>query len=106
MTAYVDNLYRQLGERIRQQRMAVNMTQEELATSIGMLRTSIVNIEAGRQKPPLHVIYQICHQLGIEPNTVMPTLDQVRDVQVTIAGDVQELPARAAKIFREISSET
>lgn len=103
MTAYVDNLYRQLGKRIRTQRESVNMTQEELATAIGMLRTSIVNIEAGRQRPPLHVIYQICHQLGAEPSAMMPTLADVSDVQVAIAGDVQELPPQAAQIFKQLS---
>ncbi len=103
MTAYVDNLYRKLGERIRQQRLSVNMTQEELATTIGMLRTSIVNIEAGRQKPPLHVLYQICRQLGAEPGAMMPALSDVNEVQVTVAGDVQELPPQAASIFKKLS---
>lgn len=105
MTAYVDNLYRHLGKRIRTQRESVNMTQEELATSIGMLRTSVVNIEAGRQRPPLHVIYQICHQLGIEPSSLMPNLDDVIDVQVAVAGDVQELPPQAAQIFKQLSND-
>lgn len=104
MTAYVDNLYRHLGGRIRAQRLSVNMTQEELATSIGMLRTSIVNIEAGRQKPPLHVLYQICSQLGAEPSAMMPALSEVNDVQVTVAGDVQELPPQAASIYKRLSS--
>lgn len=81
------------------------MTQEELATSIGMLRTSVVNIEAGRQRPPLHVIYQICHQLGIEPSSLMPNLDDVIDVQVAVAGDVQELPPQAAQIFKQLSND-
>lgn len=104
MTAYVDNLYRHLGERIRTQRQSVNMTQEELATSIGMLRTSVVNIEAGRQKPPLHVLYQICRQLGAEPSAMMPALSEVTDVQVTVAGNVQELPPQAGSIFKKLSS--
>lgn len=104
MTAYVDNLYRHLGERIKAQRLSVNMTQEELATSIGMLRTSIVNIEAGRQKPPLHVIYQICSQLGAEPSALMPKLSDINEVHVTVAGDIQELPPQAASIFKKLSN--
>jgi DNA-binding XRE family transcriptional regulator len=80
------------------------MTQEELATAIGMLRTSIVNIEAGRQKPPLHVLYQICSQLGAEPSAMMPALSEVTDVQVTVAGDVQELPPQAGSIFKKLSN--
>lgn len=103
MTVYVDNLYRNLGERIRRQRLSVNMTQEELATSIGMLRTSIVNIEAGRQKPPLHVLYQICRQIGAEPSSLMPALAEISEVQVAVAGDIQELPPQAASIFKKLS---
>jgi DNA-binding XRE family transcriptional regulator len=65
-------LYNLVGENIRQQRLKVDMTQTELADAVGVLRTSIANIEAGRQKPPLHLLYKLCIELGVEVVDILP----------------------------------
>jgi transcriptional regulator with XRE-family HTH domain len=38
-----------LGQRVRALRVAHNMTQQQLADAVGLSRTSITNVEAGRQ---------------------------------------------------------
>lgn len=48
------------------------MTQQELATAIGLTRTSIANLEAGRQRIPLHILYAIAEALGVAPTVLMP----------------------------------
>ncbi|WP_442994191.1 helix-turn-helix transcriptional regulator [Scytonema sp. PRP1] len=45
-----DLLYKKIGERIRDRRTKAKLTQGQLADAIGVLRTSITNIEAGDRK--------------------------------------------------------
>lgn len=65
-------LYRSLGERIRAARDRKNISQNELAKQLKMNRTSIVNIEHGRQHPPLHTLWDIADKLGVEPSALIP----------------------------------
>jgi len=64
-----------LGEHIRiaRQRIVPPISQVQLAEKIGVSRASIVNIEAGRQRPPLHVLWQIAEVLGTELAELIPS---------------------------------
>lgn len=80
--------YRQLGTNIRKNRKRLELSQDDLARSIGLTRTSLTNIENGRQHPPLHTFCDIVEQLKVNasvllPNRAMPT--ETVDVK-TIAG--------------------
>lgn len=66
-----------LGEKIRELRQKHDVSQENLAEKIGLNRTSISNIEAGRQLAPLDVMYKICHTLGTELHFLLPTYSEV-----------------------------
>ncbi len=66
-----------LGERIKEVRQSVGMNQQELADKINLTRTSISNIEAGRQLAPLDVLYKICHTLGTELPFLLPNYTDV-----------------------------
>jgi transcriptional regulator with XRE-family HTH domain len=46
----IDAFYASLGATIRQRREAANMTQEALGKHLSLSRTSITNIERGRQR--------------------------------------------------------
>ncbi len=67
-----DGLYSWVGERLKKRRVELQLTQDEIAGKIGILRTSVTNIEAGRQKAPLHVLYGLCEVLDIDIATVLP----------------------------------
>ncbi len=69
------SLYRLVGERIRtmRQHTAPRMSQAQLAERLNVSRASIVNIEAGRQRPPLHVLWQIAEVLGTELSVLIPS---------------------------------
>lgn len=43
-----------MGAKIRIVREALGLTQDDLATRVGLNRTSVTNIEAGRQRLILH----------------------------------------------------
>ena len=89
-----DHLYGQIGERLRQKRVALGVTQSQIAEATGMLRTSVTNIEAGRQKAPLHVLYRICGFLGIDVAAVLPEVRAVTAEAEEIVAAPSELESR------------
>lgn len=46
----IDAFYARLGSRIRELRAALGMTQQDLADQLNLARTSVTNIERGRQR--------------------------------------------------------
>jgi transcriptional regulator with XRE-family HTH domain len=66
-------LYRLLGQRIQRARFAIRKSQRALAEELGMSRTSMVNIEKGRQHTSLHVLWQIAERLDVEPASLLPS---------------------------------
>jgi DNA-binding XRE family transcriptional regulator len=53
------------------------MNQNELGEKANIGRASISNIEKGRQKPPLSVIYKICHELDVDVHSILPTYIEI-----------------------------
>ena len=72
-----DGLYRVAGRTIRDRRLACHLTQDAVAARLGMLRSSVANIEAGRQRAPLHVYYALCVLLRIAPRDLFPPVEAV-----------------------------
>jgi transcriptional regulator with XRE-family HTH domain len=66
-----DAFYKQVGGRIRTQR-GKNLSQEALASAIGLTRTSISNIENGRQKMLLHTLADIAAALKVDAVSLLP----------------------------------
>lgn len=76
-------LYQMLGERLRKLREQQDgargrMTQAELATKIGLERTSVTNIEKGGQKVPLHVLFRLCEVLKVSVAELLPAISEVQ----------------------------
>lgn len=65
-------LYIEIGKRIRAARTSAEMTQDELAEAVGMSRTSIVNIEHGRQRLLIHSLVHIANATGVPPQQLIP----------------------------------
>ena len=67
--------YAEIGRRIRDARRKRNpaLTQDDLAQSVGLTRTSITNVEHGRQKCLLHTFVQIAAALQIDPANLLPS---------------------------------
>jgi len=55
------------GARMRMARRAARFTQPQLAERAGLSRSSICNIENGRQYPPLGDMYAIAAKLDVDP---------------------------------------
>jgi len=65
-------LYAGLGRAVRSARQQKNVTQDQLAKAVGLTRTSVVNIEKGRQKVPLDTLYEIASALGTTVQNLLP----------------------------------
>lgn len=63
--------YREFGARVRQAR-GDQLTQEALARRVGLSRASVANIERGRQRVPLHMLYLLGQALGVDPASLIP----------------------------------
>ncbi|GAA0704682.1 hypothetical protein GCM10010193_69600 [Kitasatospora atroaurantiaca] len=59
------NLYERIGQRTKESREARGFTQQQLARAIGLTRASVGNIEAGHQRPQLHILIAIAQALGL-----------------------------------------
>lgn len=59
-------LYREICSKIRGVRMEMNLTQEEFADNLNISRSSIVNIEKNRQRPTIHLLYDISVMCGVK----------------------------------------
>ena len=67
-----EDFYRRFGRRLRQSRKAAGLSQADLATAIKLTRTSVSNIEKGRQKVLLHTFGQILDVLNLQADELLP----------------------------------
>lgn len=65
-------IYTRVGREILQHRLNAGLSQAELASSIGLTRTSISNIEKGRQKMLLHTLVMIAESLRVPTASLLP----------------------------------
>lgn len=66
------SFYLEVGHRIRKARKAIPLTQEALASLVSLTRTSITNIEKGRQNFPLHTLADIAAALKVPAADLLP----------------------------------
>lgn len=104
-------LYLELGARVRRKREVLDLTQDELAFSVGISRSSIANIERGRQHAPVHLLFQLAEELHVGVSDLLPTRDELvalvdasRDVPklVSIGGEARLMPAGMVQLVGEM----
>ena len=88
----MDGLYRDFGEHFREARKAAGLTQEHVAERVGLTRTSVTNIERGRQHISLHQLYLLAAAVGRQPAELLPDHD---------GGVVELLPQRALNALQQ-----
>ncbi len=92
-----DPLYTIFGSRVRALRERRNVTQEELGRRVDLSRTSITNIEQGRQRVLLHQIVDIAAALNAKPGDLLPRSAQE---------GTQPLREDVAKLVESVKNET
>jgi len=94
-------LYAEIGRRIREARGEV--TQERLASECGLSRTSITNIEAGAQQPPIHVLWRIADSLNVPICSLLPESSPTPRRDTPLPDDV---PSMTRAVLERISGKT
>ena len=102
-----DKLYELIGDRIRRIREAQTprMSQGDLAKILGLQRTSVTNMELGKQKPTLETLLRLCEHFALEIDAIVPRLREVELVQarsVVIGGKAQEVGAKTANLLSSL----
>ncbi len=81
MEDFNDILYSLIGDKIKNLRVGKELSQTQLSDKIPNIgRTSISNIEKGKQQPPLHVMYLLCNVLDVNIHSILPTYSDVIDI--------------------------
>src|SRR5437870_8184283 len=71
-----DPLYKEFGTLIRAHRRRLKLTQGQLSERVGLSRTSITNIEQGRQKVLIHQVYALAGHLEVAPESLLPYISR------------------------------
>lgn len=72
----MDNLNQRFGTLLQEKRKERKLTQEELARRIGLGRTSVTNIEKGRQPVTLQLLFDLAKVLALSPADLLPDMGQ------------------------------
>ena len=82
---------------MRQARVALGLTQDQLASQLGIGRITLSRQESGAQPPSKNQLYKWCQTLGLVADT---TATQVRIVEITpkIQRFLEEDPSRLAQL--------
>ncbi len=65
-------LYQIVGRKVKLARKASKLTQEDLASRVTMTRTSVTNIEKGRQKFLLHTLFELAAAMKVPVAQLIP----------------------------------
>jgi transcriptional regulator with XRE-family HTH domain len=77
-----DKIYRVFGSRLKELREEKKVTQEELARRVDLSRTSITNIEKGRQRIMLHQFVDLADALQADPSELFPSKSTEPDREI------------------------
>jgi DNA-binding XRE family transcriptional regulator len=81
------------------------MSQGDLAQIIGLQRTSITNIELGKQKPTLDTLLRLCEHFALEIDAIIPKLREISLVHehaVEVGGMTQPVGAKTASLLNSL----
>lgn len=67
-----DGFDKEVGLLLQVARKRRGMTQEDLASEIGVGRASYANLEAGRQRVPLDIVWRAAVVLGVSISALVP----------------------------------
>ena len=70
-----DEFYADFGAMIGGRRQELGLSQDALAAKLSLTRSSVANLESGRQRTPLHIVVRLAWALQIHPVDLLPALD-------------------------------
>ena len=97
-----DIFYTRLGELVRSSRKRLGITQDDVASYLGLTRISVVNIEQGKQKIQLHALLELCGILKIDAGELLAPLYVITNREInsktekTLLKEVEQLDDKDA----------
>lgn len=106
--AQAATIYKQTGEAIARLRRTrkPKLTQQQLAIAAGISRASIANIEQGRHRIQLHVLYDLAEALEVTPQDLLPDV-RFRGPRKALPDDISKklkTPREAQAVSRLLES--
>jgi transcriptional regulator with XRE-family HTH domain len=90
-------LYKAVGATIKQLRQKQNLNQDEFGKRIGLERTSVTNIEHGRQKVTVETLYRISESFELESiSSLLPSIKDVLQDKHTVT-EQKEITSGASR---------
>jgi transcriptional regulator with XRE-family HTH domain len=86
----IDLFYGDVGNRIKSARIDAGISQATLAQLIGFNRSSVANLEAGRQRIALHLFTLIAEALHADPVTLLPNIRLLGDERISGINSLDE----------------
>ena len=103
---------RALGERIKERRRQLQLTQVQLSALADMSRAALANIEAGNQRTSVFLLARLAKTLDISPGDLIPTLSEAqsrlrhaRRASVPSAGKAELLTRELRKLHIAVEPE-
>ena len=97
----MDPFYEEFGQRVRRARLNLGLNQEALGHRVGLERSSISNVEKGRQRVQLHMLLEFAAALDVPPIQLLPedttASDPLRRVPADTRPFVQDVLKSAAR---------
>jgi transcriptional regulator with XRE-family HTH domain len=101
--AGIEDFYARTGEKVRSARMDAGISQDVLAQRIGLTRSSIANLEAGRQRIALHLFVAICQILDKDICELLP--ENPEPHRSPISTDIEEKLASSPESMQKFVHE-
>lgn len=99
--AAIDRFYAELGQRVRRARLGTGLTQDDLARALLLARSSVANLEAGRQRVPAHTLLLAAHALHVGLTDLFPDLEVDRALSDTL-GLLPNTPDEHVQLVRRL----
>jgi len=99
-------LYQEFGMSVANQRRRQHLSQAQLAAKVGLSRTSITNIERGRQPIQLHQLYLFASILQVDVTKLLPKETLLAEIAVQPDDKQARYLAEATKILSRVDKRT
>jgi len=97
----VNRFYVRLGELIRGARTQRRLSQDAVAKRVRLNRTSVTNIERGRQKLLVHTLVDFARALDVEPSKLIPEPERVSAIPAGLPPQAKEFVERVVQRNRK-----
>jgi transcriptional regulator with XRE-family HTH domain len=97
-----NDFYVKLGDSIRRRREELRLTQAELGESLGLSRTSVTNIERGRQRLLIDQFQRVCKTLDVSADVLLAGVNDTTLPVIRQPSELKRMPTVAAYLQRTL----